>query len=77
MIGTRAVFLRALDHLRQLEAGHARHPDVEDQQGELLGHEREQRLVGGLGAHQPVARRVEQRSRAPSGSSARRRRSGC
>ena len=51
--------LALLDHLRQLEAGHAGHADVQDEQGEFLADEREQRLVGGLRAHQPVARVVE------------------
>ena len=59
MIGTARRLLALLDHLRQLEAGHAGHADVEDEQGELLGDEREQRLVGGLGADQPVAGVVE------------------
>ena len=49
MIGTCAVFLRCLIMLGQLEAAHPRHLDVEDQQGEFFGHQRKQRLVGGLG----------------------------
>ena len=47
--------LALLDHLGQLEAGHAGHADVQDEQGEFLGDEREQRLVGGFGPDQPVA----------------------
>ncbi len=47
--------LPRLDRLRQLEAGHAGHADVEDQKGELLDHQREQCLVRGLGPDEAVA----------------------
>ena len=55
MIGNAGGFLPLLDHLRQLEAIHARHLDIEDQQREILGDKGEQRFVGGVGADQPVA----------------------
>jgi hypothetical protein len=51
--------LATLDGLGQLESGHSRHADVEDQQREFLGHQRQQRLVGRLGPHQSIARRIE------------------
>ena len=44
------------DDLRQLEAGHAGHADVEDEQREFLGDQREQRLVGGFRADEPITR---------------------
>jgi hypothetical protein len=52
----RGGLLPLLDHLGQLEAVHIRHLDVEHQQREFLGDEREQRLVRGAGAHQAVGR---------------------
>ena len=61
MIGMRDGFLAALDGLGQLEPGHARHADVEDQQREFLGDQSQERLVGGLRPHESIARCVEQR----------------
>ena len=52
-------FFSLLYNLSQLEAGHARHPDVQDEECEFLDDEREQCLVGGLGPHQSVARIVQ------------------
>ena len=47
-------FLPLLDRLGQLEAGHAGHPDVQDEEGKFVIDEREQGLVGGFGPDQPV-----------------------
>ena len=47
--------LALLDHLGQFEAAHAGHVDIEHEQGEFLGDQRKQRLVGGFGADQAVA----------------------
>ena len=70
--------LALLDHLRQLEAGHARHPDVEHQQRRIRRpSSASSASSAGLGADQPVAGVVEDRLEHRRGSSARRRRSGC
>jgi hypothetical protein len=53
--------LPLLDQVRQLEPAHVGHADVEDEQPEVLGHQRQQRVVGAGGAHQAVAGIVEDR----------------
>ena len=49
-----------LDQVRQLDAAHARHSDVEHDGGEVLFKKREKCLVGGMRAHQPALERGEQ-----------------
>ena len=50
-----------LDELDEFEAAHVRHVDVEDHEGEFMGHEGQERLVGRFGADQAVAGVVENR----------------
>ena len=59
MIGTCSVFLRCLISCASSKPGHAGHADVEDEQGELLCDQREQRLIGRFRAHEPVTRIVQ------------------
>jgi hypothetical protein len=58
MIGLSS-FLAFLDHLGQFEAVHAGHLDVQDEQRKFFGNQSQQRLIGRLGAHQTVARRIQ------------------
>ena len=53
--------LRCLISVRQLDAAHPRHPDVEDDRGELLPQHRQQRFVSRLGPHDTAAAAVEHR----------------
>ena len=61
MIGTCAVFLRSLIICASSNPVMPGHADVENQQCELVGDQREQRLIGRFGADQPVVGIVEYR----------------
>ena len=61
MIGTYRVRARALDQLRGLEAVHARHLDVEQDDREVVAQERRERLVARVREHELVAERLEDR----------------